>query len=170
MVRARDETLLACLLGAAVLSHMAGDAPNPPFLCSLFRQDPVPEEPCARRSSEEAEAHRWVLQGKGSGECRAALLPEGSGPPPAMGFPCWTVLTPLIGKDGPSQTPPRLTGEVETGCCLLPGSLAVFSPQTLCTGLVPHSVKALSLTCPKCGFYFYIILYDSGIEQGEWHN
>lgn len=110
-------------------------------MCSLLRQDPVPEEPRPRRSSEEAEAHRRVLQGKGSGECRAALLPGGLRATTSAGISLLGSADIRHRENGASQTPPRLTGQVETGRCLLPGSLQHFPWQTLCTGLVPHSLS-----------------------------
>lgn len=134
--------LLPCLLGAAVLSHTGGDAPNPPLSCVLslgkilFRRSHVRDVAVKRLKPIDEYCRVRALGSAGQPSCLG-----GSGPPPALAFPCWVVLTSVTGKDGASQTPPRLTGQVETGRCLLPGSLQHFPWQTLCTGLVPHSLS-----------------------------
>lgn len=72
--------LLTCLLGAAVQSHMAGDAPNPPLSCVLslgkilFRRSHVRDVAVKRLKPIDE-------------YCRVRAL--GAGQPPAWGAQCW---------------------------------------------------------------------------------
>lgn len=130
------------LPGAAVLSHMAGDTPNPPLSCVLslgkilFRRSHV-RDVAVKRLKPIDEYCRVRALG------RSALLPAHGG---AQGTTN-TGISLLNSADihhrerWASQSPPRLPGQVETGCCLLPRSSQHFPWQTLCTGLVPHPLS-----------------------------
>lgn len=78
--------LLTCLLGVAVLSHMAGDAPNPHLPCVLslgkilFRRSHVRD--VAVKRLKPIDEYCRVR------ECRAALLPGGLRDTTSAGL-CW---------------------------------------------------------------------------------
>lgn len=85
--------LLTCLLGAAVQSHMAGDAPNPPLSCVfslgkiLFRRSHV-RDVAVKRLKPIDEYCRVRALGAGQPSCLGGSV---------LAFPCWIVLASVTG-------------------------------------------------------------------------